>query len=92
MGPVEDCAGGRLSVDIVAGAHVRIGGVRWDERLRLGGDRREHTVLIEARAVCASSIWGVLEARAANLDESRQYQSRGACPRLRIDFRGGFGQ
>jgi hypothetical protein len=67
MGPVEDCTWGRLAVDIVAGAQVRIGGVRWDKGLRLGRDRREHAVLVEALAVGASSIGRVLESRAANL-------------------------
>jgi hypothetical protein len=70
MGPVEDCTGGRLAVDIVAGAHVRISGVRRDEGLRLGRDRREHAVLVEALAVGASSIGRVLESRAANLDNN----------------------
>lgn len=68
MSPIEDCAGRRLAVHIVAGAHVRVRSVRRDESLRLGGDGREHAVLVEALTVGASSIGGVLETRATNLE------------------------
>ncbi len=67
MGPIEDCAGGRLAVHIATGAHMRVGGVCRDEGLRLGGDGREHAVLVEALAVGAPSVHGVFESRAANL-------------------------
>lgn len=67
MGPIEDCAGGRLAVHIATGAQMRVGGVCRDEGLRLGGDRREHAVLVEALAVGAAAINRIFESRAANL-------------------------
>jgi hypothetical protein len=68
MRPVEDCSGGRLAVHIVAGAQVRVSSMRRDESLRLGGDGCEHAVLVKALAVGATSIGGVLETRATDLD------------------------
>lgn len=48
-------------------AQMRVGGVRGDKGLRLRGDRGEHALLVEALAVGAAAVRGVLEARAANL-------------------------
>ena len=53
-------------------AEMRVGGMRRNERLRLGRDGSEDALLLEALAIGATTVLGCFEARAANLGLARQ--------------------
>lgn len=48
-------------------SQVRIGGMRGNEGLRLGGNGGKHALLVETNAVAATAILRTLESRATNL-------------------------
>lgn len=72
MGSVELNTGVRASTALGV-AQMRVGGVRGDKGLRLRGNRCEHALLVEALAVGAAAVGGILEARAANLEQLYQH-------------------
>lgn len=65
-------------------SQVRIGSVGRNESLRLGRDRREHALLVEANTVAATAILRTLKTRASNLISSQRASANRATIRRAV--------
>jgi len=63
---------GRLTIELGVWRRLLTApdGVCWDESLCLGGDWREDALLGEALAVCAATVFRLVESRATDLSHA----------------------
>lgn len=69
---VEHDALTRTARKALGRAEMRVGCVGGHERLGLGGDGREHALLVETHAVAASAILRGIETGASNLGKKKK--------------------